>query len=119
MSAAAVPQSPILIADELAKLSALRNEGVLTEAEFAAMKLRLLGHLESAASVDTTTDADDETSSSDAKPTTPAPDSYRPPSGHDIAETPVRRIKKGWHPDPRGEAALRWHDGKNWSPHTR
>jgi hypothetical protein len=40
---AAEPAAPGSLADELAKLAALRDSGVLTEAEFAAQKARLLG----------------------------------------------------------------------------
>jgi Tfp pilus assembly protein PilN len=36
-------QGPILIADELAKLASLQDDGVLTEDELAAQKARLLG----------------------------------------------------------------------------
>ena len=41
----AVPQAAaeVDIADQLGKLAALRDSGVLTEAEFAAQKLKLLG----------------------------------------------------------------------------
>jgi hypothetical protein len=24
----------------------------------------------------------------------------------------------GWHPDPQGQAALRWWDGQQWTEHT-
>ena len=37
------PLSPVLVADELAKLARLRDEGVLTAEEFAHQKRRLLG----------------------------------------------------------------------------
>ena len=40
---AAEPAGTGSVADELAKLAALRDSGVLTEAEFAAQKARLLG----------------------------------------------------------------------------
>ena len=39
MGAAAAPMS---VADEIAKLDELRKQGVLTEAEFQAMKMELL-----------------------------------------------------------------------------
>lgn len=38
----AVPTTPVSMADELAKLAQLRDSGVLTEAEFAAQKAKLL-----------------------------------------------------------------------------
>ena len=41
--AAAEPAGTGSVADEVAKLAALRDSGVLTEAEFAAQKARLLG----------------------------------------------------------------------------
>lgn len=40
-------QSPVLIADELAKLASLRDEGILTEGEFAEQKARWLGQVSS------------------------------------------------------------------------
>lgn len=43
VAAANAPQSSSSMADELAKLAALRDQGVLDGAEFAAAKARLLG----------------------------------------------------------------------------
>jgi Bacterial PH domain/Short C-terminal domain len=40
---APAPITPIDVADQLAKLAALRDQGVLTEEEFAAQKAKLLG----------------------------------------------------------------------------
>jgi len=37
------PAAAISVADELAKLAQLRDSGVLTEAEFATQKAKLLG----------------------------------------------------------------------------
>jgi hypothetical protein len=28
------------------------------------------------------------------------------------------QARAGWHPDPRGEARLRWWDGSQWTDHT-
>ncbi len=151
--AAAAPQSPILIADELAKLSALRNDGVLSDDEFTAMKQRLLGNLEPVTGGDTATlevdrdvdDEFDEVSDTDAEEdsdfdeadsgpewtarladasrwmvTSPVgPTARRKRREHREAGDGEARVKKGWHPDPWGHAALRWHDGKEWTPHTR
>jgi hypothetical protein len=39
----ATPRPPASVADELAKLAALRSQGALTDAEFQQQKLRLLG----------------------------------------------------------------------------
>jgi len=41
--ASAAPAPTISVADELAKLAQLRDSGVLTEAEFATQKAKLLG----------------------------------------------------------------------------
>jgi hypothetical protein len=41
--ASAGPPAPNLIADELIKLAQLRDGGVLTDAEFSAQKVKLLG----------------------------------------------------------------------------
>jgi hypothetical protein len=37
------PAAPLSVADELGKLAALRDAGVLSEDEFAAQKAKLLG----------------------------------------------------------------------------
>ena len=42
--APATPDPSNLIADELTKLASLRDSGVLTDAEFAAQKAKLLGN---------------------------------------------------------------------------
>lgn len=43
MAAARAPAVTASLADELAKLASLRDQGILTDAEFAAQKTRLLG----------------------------------------------------------------------------
>lgn len=42
-ASAPVVKTPTSVADELSKLAALRDQGVLTEDEFAAQKARILG----------------------------------------------------------------------------
>ena len=38
----------------------------------------------------------------------------RRPSGQGPAQSPP-----GWHPDPHGQARLRWWDGSQWTQHTQ
>lgn len=89
---ASQPSVQLGVADELAKLAALRDAGVLTDAEFAAQKSGLLaGSVTPSQSTDETSQLGDNVSA----PASPA----------------------DWYPDPRGEKRLRYWDGAVWTDH--
>lgn len=79
------------VAEQIAKLAVLRDQGVLTEAEFAAKKSQLLG-LTAPAVAPTTT-------------TVPLPG------------PPPPQFPPGWAPDPYRRYELRYWDGTAWTEH--
>lgn len=78
--------------EELKKLAELRDQGIVTSAEFDAKKAQLLGLSPASASVALAGAA-----------TVNAP---TPPVG-----------PEGWHPDPSGRHELRYSDGTQWTGH--
>jgi hypothetical protein len=38
--------------------------------------------------------------------------------GTDLSAPPAAATPEGWHPDPWGQARLRWWDGRQWTGHT-
>lgn len=82
------------VTDRIAKLAALRDQGALTEGEFAAMKAEVLGAATPAPAIAAATHS--------PPPPPPPPPPVSPPA---------------WAADPHGRHELRYWDGTAWTDH--
>jgi hypothetical protein len=87
--------------EQIARLAALRNEGVLSDEEFTAKKAELLRISTSTLAL--------------PPPASAGPTSSRPPVPASPAPPPT--VPPTWAPDPHGRHELRYWDGTAWTEH--